>query len=107
MAIVLQFADGSVGTVNYFSSGSKSFPKETVEMLSNGRVLRMEDSRVTRGYGFAGFKKFRTNRQNKGHNADIATFVDGIAEGDAPLTPFAVLSNITYASLAAVESTHM
>ena len=57
MATVLQFADGSVGTVNYFSSGSKSYPKETLEILGDGRVLRMENSRATCSYGFAGFKK--------------------------------------------------
>jgi len=54
---------------------------------------------------FTGFRKFKTNRQNKGHNAEIATCVNGIAIAGAPLTLFAVLSNITHANLAAAEST--
>lgn len=89
--------------MNYFSSGSESCPKETVEMFTTGRLLWMENSRVTLSYGFAGFKKFKTNRQNKEHNIEVTAFVDGIARGGAPLTSFAVLSNIMRASLAAVE----
>ena len=104
MAIILQFADGSVGTVNYFSNGSRSYSKEMLEVFSDGRVLRMENFRYTRGYGFAGFKKFKTSRQNKGHNAEVAAFVDVIAKGGVPLIPFADLSNITRATFAAVES---
>jgi predicted dehydrogenase len=107
MAIILQFADGSVGTVNYFSNGSKSYPKETLEVFSEGRVLRMENFRVTRGYGFAGFKKFKTSRQDKGHNAEVAAFVNVIAKGGAALIPFAEIVNSTQASLAAVESAQM
>ena len=107
MAIVLGFADGSVGTVNYFSNGSKSYPKESLEVFSDGRVLRMENFRQTLGHGFKGFKKFKTSRQDKGHNAEIAAFVDVVATGASPLIPFAALSNITRASFAAVESARL
>jgi predicted dehydrogenase/NADPH:quinone reductase-like Zn-dependent oxidoreductase len=103
-AIVLGFADGSVGTVNYFSNGSKSYPKEMLEVFSDGRVLRMENFRQTLGYGFKGFKKFKTSRQDKGHGAEVAAFVEAVAKGGAPLIPFGELSNITLASFAAVES---
>jgi len=66
--------------------------------------LRMENFRSTHGYGFAGFKKFRTSRQNKGHNVEVAAFIDAIAKGGVPLIPIASLSNSTRATLAAVES---
>jgi predicted dehydrogenase/Zn-dependent alcohol dehydrogenase len=104
MSIVLSFADGSIGTVNYFSNGSKSYPKETLEVFSDNRVVRMENFRVTRGYGFSGFKKFKTSRQDKGHNAEVAAFIDRLASGAAPLIPFSDLTNVTRASFAAVES---
>jgi hypothetical protein len=38
----------------------------------------MENFRVTTGYGFKGFRSFRTWRQDKGHRAEIAAFVDGV-----------------------------
>ena len=45
MSIVLGFEDGSVGTVNYFANGSKAYPKEQVEVFSEGRVLRLDNFR--------------------------------------------------------------
>ena len=106
-AILLRLADGSVGTVNYFSNGAKSYPKETLEVFSDGRVLRMENFRVTRGYGFQGFKKFKTFRQDKGHAAEVAAFLDRVARGGEPLISFGELANITLASLAAVASARL
>ncbi len=104
MSIVLGFADGSVGTVNYFSNGSKSYPKETLEIFSDERVLRMENFRVTKGYGFKGFKRFKTLRQDKGHKSEIVAFIDRIKSGGEPLIPFDQLANATEASFAAMES---
>ena len=104
MAIVLQFEDGSIGTVNYFSNGSKSYPKETLEIFNDGRVLRLENFRTTKGYGFAKFKKFKTLRQDKGHNNEIAAFINRIISGGQPIISYDELVNITLASFAAVNS---
>jgi predicted dehydrogenase/threonine dehydrogenase-like Zn-dependent dehydrogenase len=102
--ILLQFLDGSIGTVNYFSNGSKTFPKEVLEVFSDSRVLRMENYRVTRGFGFSDFKKLKTSRQDEGHGAEVAAFIQRIVGGGVSLTPFPELDNITRASFAAVES---
>lgn len=104
MSIVLGFEDGSVGTVNYFANGPKSYPKEMLEVFSDGRVLKVDNFRVTRSYGFAGFRKFKTLRQNKGHNNEIEAFINRIATGGEALIPFNQLANITEASFAAMES---
>jgi predicted dehydrogenase len=104
MSIVLAFSDGSVGTVNYFANGAKSYPKEMLEVFSDERVVTMDNFRVTRGYGFPGFRKFRTARQDKGHAAEVAAFIDRIATGGDPLIPFSQLQNTTHASFAAVTS---
>lgn len=102
MTIGLSFEDGSVGSVNYFANGSKSYPKELLEVFSDQRVLRMENFRTTRGYGFSGKSKFRTSRQDKGHNAEFAQFVDRVSEGGGPLIPLDELVNATLASFAAM-----
>jgi predicted dehydrogenase len=104
MSIILRFADGSIGTVNYFANGSKSYPKERLEIFSDGRILTMENFRITRGYGFKGFKRFKTLRQDKGHDSEVAAFIDLIANGGEPLITFEQLTNVTKASFAAVES---
>jgi predicted dehydrogenase/threonine dehydrogenase-like Zn-dependent dehydrogenase len=104
MSIVLSFTDGSIGTINYFANGSKSYPKEILEIFSDGRILKMENFRVTRGYGFTGFTKFKTLRQDKGHKNEIATFIDLIRTGGESLIPFEQLKNVTHSTFAAMES---
>jgi predicted dehydrogenase len=104
MSIVLSFADGSVGTINYFANGAKCYPKEMLEVFGDGRVLRLENFRVTRGFGFSGFKKFKTPRQDKGHAAEVAQFIQRVEQGGEQLMPFTQLKNIMEATFAAVTS---
>ena len=104
MSIILRFADGSIGTVNYFANGSRSYPKETLEIFSDGRVIRMENYKLTKGYGFKGFKKYKTLRQDKGHRREIQSFINTVVQGSESLIPFEQIVNITRATFAAVES---
>jgi len=104
MSIVLSFEDGSVGTVNYFANGSKAYPKETVEVYSENRILRLDNFRKLDGYGFSGFKKMKLFCMNKGHQNELNTFVNRIVEGGEPLIPFEDLVNVTLASFAAMTS---
>jgi predicted dehydrogenase/NADPH:quinone reductase-like Zn-dependent oxidoreductase len=104
MSIVLSFEDGSVGTVNYFGNGSKSYPKEMLEVFSEGRVLRLDNFRRLEGHGFSGFRKFKTSRQDKGHGAEFSALVERISAGGAPLIGLEELVNVTLASFAAMDS---
>lgn len=104
MSIVLGFHDGSIGTINYFSNGSKSYPKELLEVFSQGRILRLENFRRTTGYGFKEFRKLKTARQDKGHAAEFAAFAAHVAEGGESLIPFEQLVNVTLASFAAMTA---
>jgi predicted dehydrogenase/NADPH:quinone reductase-like Zn-dependent oxidoreductase len=104
MSILLRLSDGSVGTVNYFANGSRSYPKEILEIFSDGRVVRMENFRKTRGYGFKGFRRVSTLRQDKGHAAEFSAFLERVRTGGEPLIPLDQLVNVTLASFAAVTS---
>ncbi|MBN1931058.1 MAG: bi-domain-containing oxidoreductase [Desulfobacterales bacterium] len=104
MAIVLSFKDGSIGTVNYFGNGSKSYPKETLEVYSEGRILRLDNFRKLEGFGFKGFRKFKTRAMDKGHHAEFQSFVDRVAEGGQPLISMDEMINVTLAGFAAVTS---
>ena len=104
MSIVLSFEDGSLGTLNYFGNGSKRYPKETLEVYSEGRILRLNNFRKLEGFGFKGFRKFKTWAMDKGHKAEFQAVVNRVNEGGAPLIPFDGLANVTLASFAAMES---
>ena len=60
VSLQLTFADGSMGTVHYFANGSKSFPKERLEIFCAGRILQLDNFEKLRGYGWPGFKRMVT-----------------------------------------------
>ncbi len=104
ISIVLGLADGSIGTVNYFSNGPRTYPKETLELFFDGRALRMDNFRATKGYGISGFSGMKSRRQDKGHATEIAAFVDRLRQGGEPLMAFDRLRNVSLASFAAVRA---
>ena len=83
--ITLKFADGSVGTIHYFANGSKSFPKERLEIFTAGRVLALDNFRKLTGYGWPGFSKMNLWSQDKGQLACVMAFMDAIR--NAPIAP--------------------
>ena len=104
MSALLGFGDGSVGAVHYFANGSKRYPKETLEVFSDGRVLRLDNFRATTGFGFRGFNRLKTWRQDKGHTTEIARFVECVEHGGAALIPFQEILNVTRCSFGMVRS---
>lgn len=88
VTIQLGFADGSIGTVHYFANGSKSLPKERLEIFAQGRVLQLDNFRVLRGFGWPGFTSARLWRQDKGQHACAAAFIAAVATRGAPPIPF-------------------
>jgi predicted dehydrogenase/threonine dehydrogenase-like Zn-dependent dehydrogenase len=85
-AIQLTFADGSLGTIHYLANGSKSYPKERLEIFAAGRVLKLDNFRKLAGFGWPGFKKMNLWRQDKGQKACAAAFLHAVEQGgDAPI----------------------
>ena len=101
--ISLTFADGSIATVHYLSNGPKAFPKERVEIFSEGRVLVIDNWRRLVPFGWQGAGAMKM-RQDKGHTAEVAAFLDRVRSGGQPLIPFSELAITTEASFAAVRS---
>lgn len=103
MTILLDFADGSTGVVHYLANGSKRFPKERVEVFSQGRVLVLDNFRQLQGYGWPSFRNQWQWRQDKGHTAEIQAFLERIRTGGPWLIPWSTLEQVTLATFAAVE----
>ncbi|WP_016791574.1 bi-domain-containing oxidoreductase [Vibrio cyclitrophicus] len=86
-AIILGFADGSFGTIQYLANGAASFPKERVEVFAAGRVLQLDNFRKLKGFGWPGFKKMNLWKQDKGQTPCSAAFLESIEKGTkAPIT---------------------
>ena len=104
MTISLSMADGSLANIQYLAGGHRAYPKETLTIFCQGRVLELDNFRRLRGYGFPGFKRYSLFRQDKGHQAEIAAFVECVATGGPPLIPPDELWNVTEATFAADEA---
>lgn len=104
VVIVLSFADGSVGVINYLANGGKAFPKERIEVFSNDAVLQLNNFRELKGYGWKGFKSFRTIRQNKGQKECVAAFVDSVVSGGMSPIPMHELLEVSRLTIEIAES---
>jgi predicted dehydrogenase len=105
LSIALTFEDGSIGTVHYWANGSRAYPKERLEVFAGGRALVLENFRRLRGYGWPGFRSVRSWwRQDKGHAAEVASFVRCVRSGAPPLIPFDELVEVTEVVLRAAGS---
>ena len=102
-AIVLTFQNGSVGSLVYSAEGSPRLAKERVEVFSGPRSAVLDDYRSLQLHGANGKQELAERTQDKGHAAEIAAFLEGIARGEPPVSLQEVY-NVSAASLAVVES---
>jgi len=98
LSLTLSFANGSVGTVHYFANGNKTYPKERLEVFGGGKVLQLDNFRSLMGWGWPRFRKMQLWRQNKGHGAEIAAFIEAVRTGGPPPIPLAEIAEVTRAT---------
>ena len=99
VSIHLEFGDGSIGCVNYFSNGSKSFPKERLDVFSSGRVLQLDNFRKLKGWGWSNFKKWNLWKQDKGQKACASTFINAIRNREPSPIPIEEIFEINRISI--------
>ncbi len=95
VSLLLDFADGSIGTIHYFTNGSKSFPKERLEVFVSGRVMQLDNFRRLTGFGWPGFSKMNLWRQDKGQQACAQAFVAAARGCGAAPIPFDELLEVS------------
>lgn len=100
--ILLRYANGSQGVINYFSNGSKSYSKERVEVYSQNRTIVVDNFRKSSYYGFS--KSGMSKTQDKGHNEQFNLFIERLRNGGAATIPFEEVMNTSRAAVACVHS---
>ncbi len=87
VVITLKFEDGSVGSIIYSASGDKTFPKEQVEIFSEGHTIVIKNFRETDFYNSGKRKNFKTSNLNVGHKEELQYFFDVVTgKSDLRLT---------------------
>ena len=81
LTISLNFEDGSLGVINYFSNGHKMYQKEKLEIFSGGKVLLLEDYKSLKAWGFSNFNKKSLFFQDKGQIECTKLFINSLKKG--------------------------
>ncbi|MEX1657292.1 bi-domain-containing oxidoreductase [Streptomyces pseudovenezuelae] len=101
LQVVLRYPDGSTATISYVTTGPSGFPKETLDLVADGRALRLDDFVRASVYGR---KKWVSSRlpkaRDKGQNAELAAFVRAVRTGGPMPVPLQSLVATTAATLA-------
>lgn len=93
------FSEGSIGTIHYFANGSKSYPKERLEIFADGKVLKLDNYIKLEGFGWPGFKKMNLWRQDKGQKACVKSFIDALTKGHSAPIPFEEIIEVSNVSI--------
>ncbi|MFI1330536.1 bi-domain-containing oxidoreductase [Streptomyces sp. NPDC020845] len=104
--VVLRYPDGSTATISYVTTGAAGFPKETLDLIADGKVLRLDD--FVRASVFAdrgaGRKRWVSSRlpkaRDKGQSAELAAFIKAVRTGGPMPVPLESLVATTAATLA-------
>jgi predicted dehydrogenase/threonine dehydrogenase-like Zn-dependent dehydrogenase len=101
----VRYADGSVATISYVTEGSSRFPKETLDVVGDGRNGRLDNFQRVSVWSAKG----KTGRrmltgQDKGQRSQLDRFVDVVRTGSAMPIPLDSLVATTRATLAVDSS---
>ncbi|GHD21093.1 bi-domain-containing oxidoreductase [Streptomyces galbus] len=101
LQVVLRYPDGSTATISYVTSGPSGFPKETLDLIADGRALRLDDFVRASVYGRKRWVSSRLPKaRDKGQNAELAAFVRAVRTGGPMPVPLESLVATTAATLA-------
>lgn len=82
VCITMSFADGSLAIINYICNGSKTFPKERIEVFCEGGILSLNNFKSLKGFDWPGFHSMRLLKQNKGQQSCVEEFLASIKQGE-------------------------
>ncbi len=103
ISMTFTFPDGSLGVVDYFANGDKSFPKERIEVFCDGRIAVLDDFKSLELVS-DGNRVVESGMQDKGWVNEWRVFGRAIRDGGAPPISYDQLIGVTKATFAAVVS---
>ncbi len=87
-SINLKYANGSICNLNYFSNGNSQFPKEKIEIYTEGKILEIDNFKSLKGYGFQKFNKLKLWKQDKGNEYCIKEYINFLNGKSFPIISY-------------------
>ncbi|MGW1764541.1 bi-domain-containing oxidoreductase [Streptomyces sp. NPDC002073] len=101
LQVVLRYPDGSTATIGYVTTGAPGFPKETLDLVADGKVLKLDDFVRASVYGRKRWVSSRLPKaRDKGQAAELAAFIRAVRTGGPMPVPLESLVATTSATLA-------
>jgi len=101
-SISMEFSDGSVAVIDYFSCGSKELPKEFMEIHFEGKTIIMDDYMKLTGFGVK-IKEMRESAPKKGHKEEWLSMYDSLRKGENPIPLDCIFKTTELSILSAQE----
>ena len=84
-SVIIEYENGSIGTLIYTSTGSPEYPKEHIYAERDGLSIVIDDFRDMEIYGRSR-KRMKLKKQDKGHRQEMVEFMEGIRKGKSPMS---------------------
>ena len=101
--IVLNYANGSTATINYYAYGDTTMPKEYIEVFGNGVSIAMTDFRELVVYKNGKASKEKSANQDKGFVGEFKALRDAVKTGKEAIG-FESIYNTTKTTFKILES---
>jgi predicted dehydrogenase/threonine dehydrogenase-like Zn-dependent dehydrogenase len=87
LSIVIKLGDGSIGNVNYFATGDKSYPKERIEVYGGNRIAVLDDFRALEMWRDGKRRSEKRMAQDKGFDRELSSFLQAaLTGGEMPIS---------------------
>ncbi|MFF4182332.1 bi-domain-containing oxidoreductase [Streptomyces sp. NPDC001691] len=101
LQVLLRYPDGSTATISYVTTGAPGYPKETLDLVADGKVLRLDDFVRASVHGRERWVSSRLPKaRDKGQSAELAAFIRAVRTGGPMPVPLESLVATTSANLA-------
>jgi len=92
--INMKFDNGSLATLHYFSNGTKSYPKEKIEIFSDDNIFVLDNFRKLTHW--CGKKKSvrRLFNQDKGQKNCVTEFINSLSSGETSPIPLSQIFEV-------------
>lgn len=101
-SILLKYKNGSIGVINYFSNGNKSYPKERIEIYQSSKNIVIDNFRKIEFFGYN--HKNKKGRQDKGHKNQFERWLNFLSSGGEPIISLNSIANTSKAAIACIDS---
>jgi predicted dehydrogenase len=102
--VSLSFENGSIGTISYFSTGSKSLSKEYIEIYRAGLTGVLRDFKELEVYGSGKTFTKKLISQDKGQKTMLKAFIDAIKNGKPSPISFEEIYSASLATFKIIEA---